>query len=177
MLISKLAAPLAATPFRISVTGHTAANFIAIRSDYDGFDLSADRANVVRQILEREGLPPSLYLRSIGQVGQHAFVSGRSVTGGESARDHYLDARASSVATEFETLICRKYYVTGRSCRPPGRFVADCQCYSMIDGPVLVRDSPDQNHHQSVSTIPWPSAIQLPEPKVKLRRRRAAFGR
>ncbi len=59
MLISKLAAPLAATPFRISVTGHTAANFIAMRSDYDGFDLSADRANVVRQILEREGLPPS----------------------------------------------------------------------------------------------------------------------
>jgi chemotaxis protein MotB len=29
------------------------------RSDYDGFDLSADRANAVRQILEREGLPPS----------------------------------------------------------------------------------------------------------------------
>ena len=29
------------------------------RSDYGAFDLSADRANVVRQILEREGLPPA----------------------------------------------------------------------------------------------------------------------
>lgn len=57
MLIRRLAAPLKATPFRISVTGHTASNFIAMRSDYDGFDLSADRANVVRQILEREGVP------------------------------------------------------------------------------------------------------------------------
>jgi chemotaxis protein MotB len=27
------------------------------RSDYNAFDLSADRANAVRQILEREGLP------------------------------------------------------------------------------------------------------------------------
>jgi chemotaxis protein MotB len=59
MLIKKLAAPLKATPLRISITGHTASNFMPTRSDYDGFDLSADRANAVRQILEREGLPPS----------------------------------------------------------------------------------------------------------------------
>jgi len=58
-LIRKLAAPLKATPLRISITGHTASNFMPTRSDYDGFDLSADRANAVRQILEREGLPPS----------------------------------------------------------------------------------------------------------------------
>ena len=32
MLIQKLAAPLTATPLRISVVGHTAANFIASRS-------------------------------------------------------------------------------------------------------------------------------------------------
>jgi transketolase len=63
-----------------------------------------------------------------------------------------------------------------RAAQAAGRSVADCQCYSMIDVPVLVRDSPDQNHHQSVGTIPWPSAIQLPEPKAKLRRRQAAFG-
>ena len=29
------------------------------RGEYGAFDLSADRANVVRQILEREGLPSS----------------------------------------------------------------------------------------------------------------------
>jgi len=56
-LIQKLAAPLKATPLRVSIVGHTASGFLPARSDYGAFDLSADRANVVRQILEREGLP------------------------------------------------------------------------------------------------------------------------
>jgi chemotaxis protein MotB len=59
LLIQKLAAPLKATPLRVSIVGHTAAGFVPSRSNYDAFDLSADRANAVRQILEREGLPPS----------------------------------------------------------------------------------------------------------------------
>jgi chemotaxis protein MotB len=58
-LIEKLAIPLKATPLRVSIAGHTAAGFVPTRSDYGAFDLSADRANAVRQILEREGLPPS----------------------------------------------------------------------------------------------------------------------
>src|SRR5580692_11404532 len=58
-LIQRLAAPLKATPLRVSIVGHTASNFIPTQSDYDAFDLSADRANSVRQILEREGLPSS----------------------------------------------------------------------------------------------------------------------
>ncbi|CAN5148267.1 flagellar motor protein MotB [soil metagenome] len=56
-LLQKLAAPLKATPLRVAIVGHTAAGFVPARSEYDAFDLSADRANVVRQILEREGLP------------------------------------------------------------------------------------------------------------------------
>src|ERR1700709_556134 len=58
-LIEKLAAPLKATPLRVSIVGHTAAGFVPMRSDYGAFDLSADRANAVRQILERDGLPPA----------------------------------------------------------------------------------------------------------------------
>jgi len=58
-LIQKLASPLRATPLRLSITGHTAAGFVPSHGDYDAFDLSADRANAVRQILEREGLPAS----------------------------------------------------------------------------------------------------------------------
>jgi chemotaxis protein MotB len=58
-LIQKLAGPLKATPLRLSIVGHTAAGFVPSRSDYGAFDLSADRANAVRQILEREGLPAS----------------------------------------------------------------------------------------------------------------------
>src|SRR3954447_24685406 len=58
-LIQKLAIPLKATPLRVNIIGHTAAGFVPSRSDYGAFDLSADRANMVRQILQREGLPPS----------------------------------------------------------------------------------------------------------------------
>jgi chemotaxis protein MotB len=58
-LIEKLATPLKQTPLRVSIVGHTAAGFVPTRSDYGPFDLSADRANAVRQILEREGLPAS----------------------------------------------------------------------------------------------------------------------
>ena len=56
-LIEKLAIPLKSTPLRISIIGHTAAGFVPSRSEYGPFDLSADRANSVRQILQREGLP------------------------------------------------------------------------------------------------------------------------
>jgi chemotaxis protein MotB len=58
-LVQKLAGPLKATPLRISIAGHTAAGYVPSKSDYGAFDLSADRANAVRQILEREGLPPA----------------------------------------------------------------------------------------------------------------------
>lgn len=58
-LIEKLAIPLKQTPLRVSIIGHTAAGFVPVKSDYGPFELSADRANVVRQILEREGLPTS----------------------------------------------------------------------------------------------------------------------
>jgi len=58
-IIEKLAGPLKATPLRVTITGHTAAGFVPNRGDYGGYELSADRANAVRQILERQGLPSS----------------------------------------------------------------------------------------------------------------------
>ena len=73
-LIQKLAGPLKATPLRVNITGHTAAGFVPGRGDYGAFELSADRANVVRQILEREGLPPSHILAVGGKAdGQPLF--------------------------------------------------------------------------------------------------------
>src|ERR1700749_610539 len=56
-LIERLAIPLKQTPLRLTITGHTAAGFVPARSDYGAFDLSADRANAIRQILDHEGLP------------------------------------------------------------------------------------------------------------------------
>ena len=58
-LIEKLAAPLKALPYRIAITGHTAASKVPARPDYGPWELSADRANVTRQILEQEGVPSS----------------------------------------------------------------------------------------------------------------------
>ena len=74
LLIQKLAAPLKATPLRVLIVGHTSAGFVPPRSDYDAFDLSADRANAVRQILEREGMPPSHVFAVSGKAdGQPLF--------------------------------------------------------------------------------------------------------
>jgi chemotaxis protein MotB len=67
-LIEKLAVPLKATPLRLSIVGHTAAGFVPTRSDYGAFDLSADRANAVRQILEREGVPPGHFFAVSGKA-------------------------------------------------------------------------------------------------------------
>jgi chemotaxis protein MotB len=67
-LIEKLAIPLKQTPLRVSIIGHTAAGFVPNRGDYGPFDLSADRANVVRHILEREGLPASHFYAVSGKA-------------------------------------------------------------------------------------------------------------
>ena len=56
-LIERLAAPLKALPYRVSITGHTAASKVPDKPGYGAWDLSADRANAVRQILEAQGLP------------------------------------------------------------------------------------------------------------------------
>jgi chemotaxis protein MotB len=80
-LIQKLAAPLKATPLRVSIVGHTAAGFVPSRSDYGAFDLSADRANAVRQILEREGLPPAHIFAVSGKAdGQPLFPDDPSLS-------------------------------------------------------------------------------------------------
>jgi chemotaxis protein MotB len=58
-IVQKLAGPLKALPNRVSVTGHTAASRMPPRPGYGAWELSADRANAVRQILEDQGLPSS----------------------------------------------------------------------------------------------------------------------
>jgi chemotaxis protein MotB len=56
-LIQKIAGPLKAAPFRVSITGHTSASKVPQPVGYGPWDLSADRANAVRRILQEEGLP------------------------------------------------------------------------------------------------------------------------
>jgi chemotaxis protein MotB len=80
-LIERLAVPLKATPLRISIIGHTAAGFVPAQGDYGAFDLSADRANTVRQILEREGLPAAHIFAVSGKAdGQPLFPDDPSLS-------------------------------------------------------------------------------------------------
>ena len=67
-IIEKLAGPLKATPYRIAITGHTAASKTAPRPDYGPWNLSADRANAVRQILEEEGIPSADFYAVAGKA-------------------------------------------------------------------------------------------------------------
>jgi chemotaxis protein MotB len=58
-LIQKLAVPLKAAAFRISISGHTSATRLPARPGYRPWELSADRANAVRKLLEADGVPTS----------------------------------------------------------------------------------------------------------------------
>jgi chemotaxis protein MotB len=67
-LIQKIAGPLKATPYRISITGHTSALETPPRPDYGQWNLSVDRANAVRQILEEEGYPSANIYKVAGKA-------------------------------------------------------------------------------------------------------------
>jgi len=58
-IIEKIAGALRTVPYRISITGHTSASPAAAQPDYGPWNLSVDRANAVRQILEEQGYPSS----------------------------------------------------------------------------------------------------------------------
>jgi chemotaxis protein MotB len=68
VIIQKLAGPLKATPYRVSITGHTAATHTAPQPDYGPWNLSADRANTVRQILEEQGYPSANFYQIAGKA-------------------------------------------------------------------------------------------------------------
>jgi chemotaxis protein MotB len=57
-IIQKLAPALKAMPYRVSITGHTASSNVPDKPGYGAWELSADRANAVREILASEGVPP-----------------------------------------------------------------------------------------------------------------------
>jgi chemotaxis protein MotB len=67
-VIEKLAAPLKATPFRLSISGHTSASKTPARPGYGPWDLSADRANAVRRILEEQGVPGQQFMQVSGKA-------------------------------------------------------------------------------------------------------------
>src|SRR5579883_2329045 len=67
-IIEKIAIPLKALPYRISITRHTSASQTPASADYGPWNLSVDRANAVRQILEEQGLPATNIYQVAGKA-------------------------------------------------------------------------------------------------------------
>ncbi len=67
-VIEKIAVPLRLTPYRIAVTGHTATSKVPPKPNYGPWELSADRANAVRRILEEEGVPDGHFSQVSGKA-------------------------------------------------------------------------------------------------------------
>jgi chemotaxis protein MotB len=82
MLVQKLAGQFKTMAYRLSITGHTSASNVPPKRGYGPWDLSADRANAIRAILEAEGVPSA-----------HIFmVAGRADTQPLFADDPYIAA-------------------------------------------------------------------------------------
>lgn len=67
-LVQRLASQFKTMPFRMSIVGHTSAMRVPQRAGYGPWDLSADRANVVRRILEDEGVPENRFFMVAGKA-------------------------------------------------------------------------------------------------------------
>jgi len=67
-LVRRLATPLKTLPYRVSIAGHTAATKQPGKPGYGPWELSADRANSVRAILEEEGVPTASFYMVAGRA-------------------------------------------------------------------------------------------------------------
>jgi chemotaxis protein MotB len=67
-MIAMIAKPLRATPYRIAVTGHTSSSRVAAPPGYGPWELSVDRANAVRRILQEEGVPETRFYMASGKA-------------------------------------------------------------------------------------------------------------
>jgi len=81
-LVEKLSTQFRAMPYRLSISGHTAVSRVPARSGYGPWDLSADRANIIRQVLEESGVP----------FGHFYMVAGRADTQPLFPDDPYIAA-------------------------------------------------------------------------------------
>ncbi|GMV63016.1 MAG: membrane protein [Parvibaculum sp.] len=67
-LLDEVARILVRLPNRVSISGHTDANPLAGRPGYSNWELTADRANAVRRILEKGGLSGDRIYQVVGKA-------------------------------------------------------------------------------------------------------------
>ncbi len=105
-LLVKIAEIVRAMPHRVIVAGHTAALRTPPKGDYGAFDLSADRANVVRSILQGSGVRAQQIFMVAGRADSEPLVPRRSLYGREPPRDDYAAQGSARRSAEFAPLIC-----------------------------------------------------------------------
>jgi chemotaxis protein MotB len=66
-VVAKLAEAIRKLPYRLTITGHTAATRQPIRPGASPFDLSSERANAIRRILQDEGVTASQFFMVAGR--------------------------------------------------------------------------------------------------------------
>lgn len=66
-LLAKMAPVLSRMPNRIEITGHTTSGQQAPDPSYTGWELSTDRANIARQILNEYGVPDDQFYAVMGK--------------------------------------------------------------------------------------------------------------
>lgn len=66
-LLAKMAPVLARMPNRIEITGHTTSGRQSSDPSYTGWDLSSERANIARQILNEYGIPDEQFAGVVGK--------------------------------------------------------------------------------------------------------------
>jgi chemotaxis protein MotB len=67
-VVQTLAPRFKAMPYRMTISGHTSASRVPAKRGYGPWELSADRANAIRQILEDEGVPGSHFFQIAGKA-------------------------------------------------------------------------------------------------------------
>ena len=67
-IIQKIAPSLKAMPYRIAIVGHTSSSKVPPKPGYGPWELSADRANAVREILAAEGVPNGNFFMVAGKA-------------------------------------------------------------------------------------------------------------
>lgn len=67
-LLAKMAPVISRMPNRVEITGHTTSGGQSMDPTYTGWDLSSERANVARQILNEFGVPDSQFYAVIGKA-------------------------------------------------------------------------------------------------------------
>lgn len=74
-LLEKLAAPLKATKYPITLTGHTAAkDGVRGRPAHNPWELSLDRANAARELLEENGFPTENVYKVAGKAASEPLL-------------------------------------------------------------------------------------------------------